>query len=128
MRKIQQIILGAGMAAGLSASAAGAHHSVSSFDRSSPIVVSGTVKQWTWSNPHCWLVLTVPDGKGGTQVWNLEGISATGFAREGYGINSLKTGETVRMLVAPRRDKAIGGEFLKVLLLNGQPYVAKAGT
>jgi len=131
MRKTRQVtpkaLLAAALCAGLAAPA-GAHHSVASFDRSKPEVVSGTVKSWTWSNPHCWLVLTVPDGKGGTQTWNFEGISATGFAREGYGINTLKSGETIRMLFAPRRDGAIGGEFLKVLLLNGQPFTAKTGS
>ena len=107
---------------------AAAHHSVASFDRTNPQVVSGTITQWSWANPHCWLAMDVPDGKGGIQKWKLEGISATGFVREGYGVNTLKPGETVKMLFAPRRDGAIGGEFLKVIELNGKPFIAKTGS
>jgi len=131
MRQPKGLTLAALLAAGLPAAAiapASAHHSVASFNRNSPEVVTGVVKSWSWANPHCWLVLSVPDGKGGTQTWNLEGISATGFVREGYGIDTLKPGETVRMLFAPRRDGAIGGEFLKVLQLNGQPFTPKTGS
>ena len=131
MRQNQRLALAALLAVGFYGAAvvpASAHHSVASFNRNTPEVVTGVVKTWNWSNPHCWLVLMVPDGKGGTQTWNLEGISATGFVREGYGVDTLKPGETVRMLFAPRRDGAIGGEFLKVLQLNGQPFTPKTGS
>lgn len=112
----------------LAGGAAAAHHSVAAFNRSAPEVVSGTVKQWTWANPHCWLVLSVPDGKGGMQTWNFEGISATGFVREGYKIDTLKSGEQVRMLFAPRRDGGMGGEFLKILAIDGKPFTPNTGS
>ena len=42
-----------------------AHHSVAAFDRANPATLSGTVKQFKYTNPHTWIYLMVPDGKGG---------------------------------------------------------------
>ncbi len=116
------------VAALLLAGSAMAHHSVAAYDRNNPSEVQGTVKEWHWANPHCWLELNVPDGKGGVQIWNFEGISATGFVRQGYKADTLKPGEKLKMLFAPRRDGNMGGEFLKVLTIDGQPFTASTGS
>jgi len=114
----------AALAAGLASSAA-AHHSVARFDRSNPIAVTGTVKQFIWSNPHTWIYVMVPNGKGGTDEWDLEGPAVNGLARGGWKIDTLKPGMKVRLKVSPRRDGQIGGEFTSVLQLNDKPFVVQ---
>ena len=37
-----------------------AHHGTSAYDMSTEISLTGTVKEWTFGNPHTWLWLTVP--------------------------------------------------------------------
>jgi hypothetical protein len=107
-------------ALGLAASVS-AHHSIAAFDRSNPVVVAGTVKQFRLSNPHAWIHMMVPNDKGGVDEWALEGTAGAGLLRSGYTKYTLKPGEQVRVLVAPRRDSTPGGEWTRILSVNGEP-------
>jgi len=42
-----------------------AHHSAAMFDDQQSLTLSGTVKQFQWSNPHCWIQLLVSEGDSG---------------------------------------------------------------
>ena len=97
-----------------------AHHSPAAFDRSQTIIVTGTVKKFAWANPHSWLYMQVPDGKGGDEQWTLEGGSVPVMARNGWTAKSIQTGQKVRVLVAPRKDGTNGGEFLSVTFADGK--------
>jgi len=119
MRTTAKWITSAMLALALPASA---HHSVARFDRSNPIAVTGTLKQFIWANPHTWIYVMVPDGKGGTDEWDLEGPAVNGLARAGWKPSTLQPGMVVRLKVSPRRDGKIGGEFTSVLQVNGKPF------
>ncbi|MGC3980613.1 MAG: DUF6152 family protein [Steroidobacteraceae bacterium] len=93
---------------------AGAHHSAAAFDRSNPVAMTGTVKKFLWTNPHAWVHLMVPDGKGGEDEYVLEGPAPVGLARNGWTGRTLQAGMKIRCVVAPRRDGTHGGEFLAV--------------
>jgi len=116
--------LGAAVAA-VSMLSASAHHSVARFDRSHPIAVTGTLKEFIWANPHTWIYVMVPNGKGGMDEWDLEGPAVNGLARAGWKIDTLKPGMKVRLKVSPRRDGEIGGEFTSVLQVNDKPFVVQ---
>src|SRR5690349_11361436 len=45
------------------ASAASAHHSHAMFDTDKQVTLVGTVKEFEWNNPHCWIQVLVPDPK-----------------------------------------------------------------
>jgi hypothetical protein len=98
-----------------------AHHSVAAFDRTNSVVVAGTVKSYKLSNPHAWITLMVPNETGGEDAWALEGTAGAGLLRAGYTKYTLKVGEKVRILIAPRRDGTPGGEFTRILAVNGAP-------
>jgi hypothetical protein len=52
---------------------ASAHHSFAMFDATKEVTMSGTVKEFEWTNPHSWLRVTVNDQKTGKPVlWALE--------------------------------------------------------
>lgn len=111
-----------GFAVGLLGTAtAFAHHSVAAFDRSNPIAVTGTIKQFIWANPHTWIYLQVPNDKGGVDEWDLEGSAVNGLAKAGWKPDTLKPGMKVRLKVSPRRDGKIGGEYTSVLEIDGKP-------
>ncbi|MGC3980261.1 MAG: DUF6152 family protein [Steroidobacteraceae bacterium] len=98
-----------------------AHHSVAAFDRDNPAVLEGTVKEFKLANPHAWIYVVVPNEKGGSDVWALEGTAGAGLLRSGYTKYTLKAGEKVSIMIAPRRDGTPGGEWTRILSVNGQP-------
>ncbi len=99
-----------------------AHHPVSVFDRGKPVVVAGVVREFRWTSPHAWLYVDVPgDATAGAgtergQPLALEGTSIDVMVRNGWKSSSLRAGDHVRVVVAPRRDGAPGGQFLAVTL------------
>jgi hypothetical protein len=99
---------------------AAAHHSSSAYDKDKQLIVAGTVKEFRWANPHCWLYVLVPDSNGGTNLWSMEGGSVSVLARNGWRADSIKTGEHVRVMVQPNRDGSNGGGFVSVTLEDGR--------
>jgi hypothetical protein len=114
--KFKALSLGCAVILALAVQVAGAHHAANAFDRSNPLTVTGTVKKFRWSNPHCWLSLDVTNESGGDGEWVLEGASVSVLARSGWNSQSVKAGDKVKVLVAPRKDGKAGGEFLSVTL------------
>ena len=57
----------------LAATSVFAHHSNSAFDGDKVMVLTGTVAEWKWMNPHVWIFLSVDDGNGGKVQWEIEG-------------------------------------------------------
>jgi hypothetical protein len=48
-----------------------AHHSFANFDLNKELTVAGTIKEVQFTNPHVWLQITVPDGKGSQTEWSI---------------------------------------------------------
>lgn len=104
----------------LSAAPGMAHHSGAAFDRSKSVVITGTVTKYAWHNPHVFVYLEVPDGKGGMQEWALEAGSISIMARSGWKKDSLKPGDKVRTVTAPYRDGSTRGEVMSVRFEDGR--------
>lgn len=116
------IALVMGLATSMSGSSVSAHHSVAAFDRNNPATLGGTVKQMKWTNPHTWIYLMVPDGKGGEQQWDLEGGAVNMVVRQGWTNKTLQGGMKIKLLIAPRKDGNPGGEWLRLLEIDGKPF------
>ena len=97
-----------------------AHHSFSMFDMKATKTISGTVKQFEWTNPHTWLWIYVPNDKGELQQWGIEGMSPNFLGRRGWSKNTLKAGDKVTLDIHPLRNGEHGGTFLNVTLPNGK--------
>jgi hypothetical protein len=91
-----------------------AHHSAAIFDRSKPYTMQGTVTRFNWANPHAWIYVDVPDGKGGADNYELEGPGLNGMARQGWTGKTLRKGDKVKIVVAPYRDGTKRGEFMAI--------------
>src|SRR5678816_3445597 len=76
-------------------STASAHHSNVAFAVETVLEAKGTVKEWQWSNPHTWLLMTVDDGKGGKTEWAMEGRAPGVLLRAGWSPKVLKPGDVV---------------------------------
>ena len=93
---------------------ASAHHSAAAFDRSKPYEMTGTVHSFLWANPHAWISVDVPDGKGGSDTYELEGPGLNGMARSGLTGHTLRPGDKIKVVVAPYRDGSKRGEFMAI--------------
>ncbi len=83
----------------------GAHHSNSGFDVEKIIEIKGVVREWKWSNPHTWIILSgVDDGKGGRTDWSAEGRPPGVLGRAGWSKTSIKVGDTVSIHCSPAKD------------------------
>jgi hypothetical protein len=100
--------------------AASAHHSSAGIDRTKSVTIVGTLKQFSWTNPHSWMEIEVPNDKGGVDAWSVEMTSPAVLVRAGWKSNSVKPGEKVTVVVRPFRNGDPGGLFVSVTLPNGQ--------
>jgi Family of unknown function (DUF6152) len=100
--------------------AAWGHHSFAMFDASHEKTLTGTVKEFQWTNPHTWVWLDVLGASGGAaEEWGIEGMSPNFLGRRGWSKNTLKPGDKVTVVIHPLKDGSKGGSFLSVTLSDG---------
>lgn len=94
------------------ASAAPAHHSFAAFNMNAEKTITGVVKKVDWTNPHIWIWVDVPNGKGGADTFGFEGMSPNFLERRGWTRTTLKAGDSITIVYRPLRDGALGGMFV----------------
>jgi hypothetical protein len=99
------------MLAAFTAIPAAAHHSTAIYDSDHPIELAGTVVEWQFVNPHCFILLEVTDATGEKKVWSLEGGNTAGLFRRGWTPNTLKPGDAIMLTVRPLRSGSPGGNY-----------------
>lgn len=97
--------------AALGAPAAAHHGQVGLFDEARIVELRGTVKKWSFVNPHPILLLEVTDAKGVKADWDVYfGPSAVSFMRRnGYTPETFKVGETVIVKGHPATGAGVRG-------------------
>jgi hypothetical protein len=105
-----------------------AHHSLALFDIGMPVSVSGTVKEFKYTNPHTYLFLNVRAENGQIETWTLEGPAPTLLARDGWSAKTLRPGDQIRLTVWPRRTGGPKGVWYasSVHFMDGRPPVTSA--
>ena len=104
----------------LLAVSAAAHHSPVMFDRSKKQTLSGTVKEFAWTNPHASIQLDVPGPEGQAGIWGVEMNSPNNLVKQGWRSNTIKPGDKVSVVISPLRSGEHGGAFVSIKLANGQ--------
>ncbi len=73
-----------------------AHHSFAAeYDVNKPVKVSGTVTEFTWTNPHAWLYIDGKDESGKIAIWGFEMGSPNGLTGRGWKRTELKKGDRI---------------------------------
>ena len=108
------------IALALAAPRVAAHHSNVGFAVETVLTANGVVKEWRWSNPHTWLILTVDDGKGGQVEWAMEGRAPSVLLRAGWSRNIMKAGDKVTVHYSPSKDGSKVGMIARVTLADGR--------
>jgi uncharacterized protein DUF6152 len=104
--------------AAVPAVAARSHHAFARFDSEREVTLQGTVKEFHWTSPHAWILLSV-DRKGREEQWAIEMNGSSGLARQGWQPRTLTPGMAVKATVRPLRDGTNGGQFLEIRLPDG---------
>ncbi len=92
-----------------------AHHSFAMFDFTKVVTITGTVKEFQWTNPHVVLWVNVP-GKDPKKpdLWYLEMTSPGNLTRGGWSRKALNAGDKVEVELNPLRNGDLGGALIKV--------------
>ncbi len=99
---------------------ANAHHSFAMFDQQKVVVLTGTVKELEWTNPHSWLrVMVENETTHQPQQWSIELASAGQQARIGWTPTIVKPGDKVSIEINPLKDGGRGGTVLLITLPDG---------
>jgi len=101
---VKKHVLVATMFACLIAAAAFAHHGTGiAYDNTKPTVVSGLVKEFSWTNPHAHLILEVKDAKGQASEYAVEMNSPGVMQRQGWTRKQFNVGDQVQITVYPAK-------------------------
>jgi hypothetical protein len=107
---------------------ASAHHGAATFATGKQVTLKGTVAEWIWANPHCFLKFDVKDETGAVKQWAAETQNPVTMTSRGWSRSSFKYGDVVTVTVEPVRSGAPVGRILTVVLPNGETLVAATPT
>jgi hypothetical protein len=96
-----------------------AHHSLAMHDQTKSVALQGTVKEFQWTNPHCYIQLLVPSAEGLTE-WSIEMHSPLASYRQGWRPGTLKGGEHVTIVIHPMKDGTHGGQLVSATDSSGR--------
>ena len=108
-------------AVALAAAPAQAHHSFAMFDMTKEVTVSGTVRQFQWTNPHAYIQLIAKDEQGRDVEWSMEMGAPMYLYARGWRPGSIKSGMHITVTLNPLRNGRPGGVVRDVTDADGKP-------
>lgn len=108
------------LAASLAGGVAQAHHSFAMFDMAKEVTVSGTVKQFQWTNPHAYIQVVSKNEAGQDVEWSMEMGAPMYLYARGWRPSSLKAGMQINVTLNPLRNGRPGGVVRDVTTADGK--------
>ncbi len=102
------------------AAPAQAHHSAAMFDGDKSVTVSGTVREFQWNSPHCFIQVVDATPQSGGE-WSIEMGAPIELTRLGWKKSSLHPGDKVTIVIRPLKDGGKGGRYVSGLGPTGAP-------
>jgi Family of unknown function (DUF6152) len=98
-----------------------AHHGNAEFNTEKTVTVKGTVTEWFWANPHCFLKFDEKMDSGEIKHWVVETSNPPDMINNGWSKYSLKAGDEVSVTMHQVKDstKPIG-RVVRVVLPDGK--------
>ena len=97
-----------------------AHHGAAAYDTTKKLALKGTVTEWFWANPHCFLRFDVKDDKGNVVHWAVEASNPSDMVNLGWSKQSFKPGDEVTVTLEPVKNGLPIGRVEQVVLPSGQ--------
>jgi hypothetical protein len=104
----------------LSSASLFAHHGSSAFDTGKKLTLAGTVTEWFWANPHCFLKFDAKNDQGEVVHWVAETSNPPDMANLGWTKQSFKPGDEVTVIVEPVKNGRPAGRVLQVTFSDGR--------
>ena len=101
-----------------------AHHGAASFDTTKELTLKGSVTEWIWANPHCFLKFDAKDDTGSVRNWAAEVSNPTDMTKRGWARTSFRAGDEVTVALQPVKSGAPVGRIRNVILPSGQTLSA----
>ena len=95
-----------------------AHHGGAEYDTKT-VVLTGTVKQFQFTNPHSWIQVDVKDDSGKMVEWSLEWGSPNTLTRQGIHPSAFPVGAKGSFKVHPVKTGAPVGSFVGAKFEDG---------
>jgi hypothetical protein len=96
-----------------------AHHSGAGFNSDKVIELTGTIKEFQFTNPHTWIQIFVEDNKGAKTEWSVEWGSPNSLGRQGIRPSTFPPGAKVSMRLRPMLNGAPAGAFVGAKFADG---------
>jgi hypothetical protein len=100
--------------------AALAHHSTAMFEPERRVTLTGTIKDFQWTNPHAWIQVAVAGANGEPADWSFECGSPNTLSRQGWKPSTFKPGDTVTIVANPMKDGTHAALLYTVTLADGR--------
>jgi hypothetical protein len=100
--------------------AALAHHSPSMFDGRAELTLTGTVREFQWTNPHSYIQLVVESADGSEQEWSLEMGANAYLYNLGWRPSTVKAGDVLTVKIQPLRNGNAGGLLIDATTADGK--------
>lgn len=97
-----------------------AHHSFAMFDLSKEVTISGTVRQFQWTNPHAYIQLMAKDAQGRDVEYSLEMGAPMYLYARGWRPRTLRSGMQISATINPLRNGRPGGVVRDVKGADGR--------
>ncbi len=97
-----------------------AHHGVAAYDMTTLTSVTGTVREFDWSNPHATIYIEAPDDKGAVRKWEVETNSPNLLNRAGWTRDTVKPGMQMTIFGFKGKDGAATMRMEKIVMPDGR--------
>jgi Family of unknown function (DUF6152) len=106
-----------------------AHHSGTWADSDHPITLTGTVTDFSFTNPHVLMTLAVKGQGGNVEKWIIEFNSPQSVRRSGLTATTIKAGDEIVISGSPAKDgrKLMSSMGSRKFTINGQEFDLKRG-
>lgn len=105
-----------------------AHHSNAMFDAARTVTLSGRLKEFQWTNPHCWIQLLVTGSSGTAEEWSIQMGPPSNLYRDGWRPHALKGGDALTIQIHPMKDGSRGGIWVSGTHADGTPIGSASPT
>ena len=112
-------VLFAALAAAVGIQTALAHHSSAGFSEGTR-VVTGTVKEFQFRNPHSWIQINVTDESGKVTEWSVEWGSPNQLGRDGIRPSTFPAGTQITIKLRPDLSGHPIGIFVGAKMSDGK--------
>ena len=82
------------------------------FDTTRQTTLTGTVTDFQWTNPHCYIEIDVPDQNGVIKHWSIEMGSPSIILQSGWKHGTLKAADKLTLITNPLKNGDPGGRLL----------------